>query len=57
VAANPDFIHFKIGDRVLAPADPRCVDHVGRPSIDVPAHVLRRAAYVRMWRAFEPNEE
>ena len=52
-ANNPNFINSEIGDRVYVAADPR---HIGRVD-HVPAHTLRRAAYVRMWRAIEPKEE
>jgi hypothetical protein len=53
MAANSDFINFNIGDSVYDEADPRPIGRVDR----VPAHTLRRAAYVRMWRAIEPKEE
>jgi hypothetical protein len=53
MADNSDFINFNIADRVYGAADPRRIGRVDR----VPAHTLRRAAYVRMWRAIEPKEE
>ena len=53
MAADSDFINTKTGDRVGDGADPRHIGRVDR----VPAHTLRRAAYVRMWRAIEPKEE
>jgi hypothetical protein len=65
--------HFRIGDRVYDPADPRHIGRVDRirwpsrvditweetgwRSLDVPAHTLRRTAYIRQWRAIEPKEE
>lgn len=49
MAANSDFINFNIADRIYDAADPRLIGRVDR----VPAHTLRRAAYVRMWRAIE----
>jgi hypothetical protein len=77
MAANPDFINCKIGDRVFDAADPRHIGRIDRVdygacmvdifwletgwrSLGVPAHTLRRAAYVRrpnIWRAIEPKED
>ena len=53
MAAGSDFINTKTSDRVCDGSDPRHIGRVDR----VPAHTLRRAAYVRMWRAIEPKEE
>jgi len=52
-ANNSDSINSKIDDRVYVATDPRHIGRVDR----VPAHTLRRATYVRMWRAIEPKEE
>jgi hypothetical protein len=73
MAVTSDFIKLEIGDRVYDVADPRHIGRVDRVrgpnhvditweetgwrSLAVPGHALRRATYVRMWRALEPKEE
>jgi hypothetical protein len=70
VTANSNFIRFKVGDHVYArrtrgasAASSGLAASIspgrkpGWRSVDVPAHTLRRAAPICMWRAIEPKED